>query len=418
MLNKFTSSFALLLFTAVLISFSGCKKSETLQLTCSVANLTATVATINSTLSPAKTGIGVQILVYRGDSLTDKINRLHNGNTNFDVTGLKPNTDYKVVIQFINNPGIDGDPCTVNFTTEISNTPVALTKTTTDITQTSARLHGEVIWEGLNPVTERGICWGLTSKPTVSNNQLILGSGLGSFSYPISGLTPNTTYYVRAYAKAIGYYYYGGDSSFTTPALIPTVPTVVTTTPTNVTQTGVSTGGNVTSAGTASVTKRGICYGTSANPDTTGLKTTNGSGIGSFTVNLSTLAPSTTYHVRAYALNSVGIAYGADETFTTTALVLPTVTTTTPFNIGQTTATGGGNVTSNGGAVVTALGVCYSTTTNPTIANSITNDGSGTGGYTSPLSGLTPNTTYYIKAYATNSVGTAYGAEKQFTTLP
>ncbi len=79
-------------------------------------------------------------------------------------------------------------------------------------------------------------------------------------------------------------------------------------------------------------------------------------------------------------------------------------------------ATSGGTVSNDGGATVTARGVCWSTTANPTTANSYTTDGSGTGSFTSNQSGLTQNTTYYVRAYATNSVGTAYGNEVSFTT--
>ncbi len=83
----------------------------------------------------------------------------------------------------------------------------------------------------------------------------------------------------------------------------------------------------------------------------------------------------------------------------------------------MTTAVSGGNVTSDGGAAVTARGVCWSTNHNPTTADSKTVDGSGTGAFTSNLNGLIAGTTYYIRAYATNSAGTAYGDEVSFTTL-
>jgi hypothetical protein len=96
----------------------------------------------------------------------------------------------------------------------------------------------------------------------------------------------------------------------------------------------------------------------------------------------------------------------------------PTVTTVVITNISQTTATSGGNVTADGGAPVTARGVCWSTMPNPTTADSLTSDGTGTGVFVSNLTGLTPNTPYYVRAYATNSVGTAYGDEVTFTTMP
>ena len=101
---------------------------------------------------------------------------------------------------------------------------------------------------------------------------------------------------------------------------------------------------------------------------------------------------------------------------TTPTTSLPTVTTTAVSQIAQTSATSGGNVTSDGGATVTARGVCWSTTQNPTVSDSHTTDGSGTGSFSSSITGLSPNTTYYVRAYATNSVGTAYGNQVQFAT--
>jgi len=95
----------------------------------------------------------------------------------------------------------------------------------------------------------------------------------------------------------------------------------------------------------------------------------------------------------------------------------PTVTTWTPWNIGSATATGGGNVTSDGGATVTARGTCIGASANPTTAGTHTTNGSGTGSFSSALTGLTPGNTYHVRAYATNSVGTVYGADMQFTAL-
>ncbi|MEI6750330.1 MAG: hypothetical protein WCM93_14330, partial [Bacteroidota bacterium] len=97
---------------------------------------------------------------------------------------------------------------------------------------------------------------------------------------------------------------------------------------------------------------------------------------------------------------------------------IPTVSTSPVIDITPTTATSGGNVTADGGAPVTARGVCWSTMPTPTIVESHTTDGSGTGTFVSNLTELTPNTHYYVRAYATNSVGTAYGNELNFTTLP
>jgi len=94
----------------------------------------------------------------------------------------------------------------------------------------------------------------------------------------------------------------------------------------------------------------------------------------------------------------------------------PAISTTTITTITQTTATSGGNITDNGGADVTARGVCWSTSPSPTVADSKTEDGTGVGEFTSNLTGLTTNTKHYVRAYATNSAGTGYGNEVEFTT--
>lgn len=93
-----------------------------------------------------------------------------------------------------------------------------------------------------------------------------------------------------------------------------------------------------------------------------------------------------------------------------------TVTTSTVSNITTNTTTCGGDVTDDGGATVTARGVCWSTSHNPTVSDSHTTDGNGTGGFSSSITGLSASTTYYVRAYATNSEGTAYGTEQSFTT--
>lgn len=92
----------------------------------------------------------------------------------------------------------------------------------------------------------------------------------------------------------------------------------------------------------------------------------------------------------------------------------PTITTAPIINITQSTATSGGNVTDKGGSIVTARGVCWDTTPNPTVSSNTTNDGTGTGSFTSSIDGLTENTIYYVRAYATNIGGTAYGEELLF----
>jgi len=97
-------------------------------------------------------------------------------------------------------------------------------------------------------------------------------------------------------------------------------------------------------------------------------------------------------------------------------VTLPTVTTAAASQIDSTTAISGGNVTNDGGTAVTVRGVCWSTHTSPSISDSLTADGGGLGGFISNLTSLTPSTLYYVRAYATNSAGTAYGNEISFNT--
>lgn len=96
---------------------------------------------------------------------------------------------------------------------------------------------------------------------------------------------------------------------------------------------------------------------------------------------------------------------------------IPTVTTSATSEIMQTSAVCGGEVTSDGGYTVSSRGVCWSINQNPTIADNKTTDGAGAGAFTSELTGLSENTTYYIRAYATNTYGTGYGSTFTFTTL-
>jgi hypothetical protein len=94
----------------------------------------------------------------------------------------------------------------------------------------------------------------------------------------------------------------------------------------------------------------------------------------------------------------------------------PSVTTTPVSEILYTSATSGGTVTSDGGTSVVSRGVCWGTSSNPTIENKITTDGTGTGQFASSVTGLSIGKTYYLRAYAMNSAGTEYGSEVSFTT--
>ena len=279
------------------------------------------------------------------------------------------------------------------------------------VSYTSANVTGEVTDDGGSPVIDRGFIYGKQGESR--QDTMYCGNGAGEFPTRLTNLEPNTTYNCMAFARNDAGMAYSGKATFTT---LPMAQSEVTTyEPTNVTHTHATCGGNVVSDGGSEVTERGVCWATTPNPTTSGSHLASGLGTGDFTVNLSGLTANTTYHVRAYAVNEKGTAYGDDVTFRTVAYGVPTVITVEVSNITSTSATCGGNVTSNGGLTVTARGICWSRTNqNPTISDSHTTDGTGTGEFISNITGLTQNATYYVRAYATNSQGTGYGDSKSF----
>lgn len=138
------------------------------------------------------------------------------------------------------------------------------------------------------------------------------------------------------------------------------------------------------------------------------------------TFNDSNLSPSTTYSYRVYSYNNTGnsLTYSNEITVTTNTLItLPILTTTIPSSITENSSISGGTITSDGGAAITARGIVWNTSPNPTISNSKTVDGIGIGTFTSFLQNLTSSTSFYVRAYATNSIGTSYGNEITFTTI-
>jgi gliding motility-associated-like protein len=177
-------------------------------------------------------------------------------------------------------------------------------------------------------------------------------------------------------------------------------------------------GGDITSDGGADVTARGVCWNTAGLPVISDAHTSDGTGTGIFTSSVTGLSINTMYYLRSYATNSAGTVYGEQVIFTTLSVSTePIVTTTSPSMITSSSASSGGNITSDGGSAVTARGVCWNTSGSPTVSDNSTTDGTGAGVFVSLVSGLEPDKTYYVKAYATNSVGTAYGTEDTFTTL-
>ncbi|MCX6277610.1 MAG: DUF1566 domain-containing protein [Bacteroidetes bacterium] len=344
--------------------------------------------------------------------------------------------------------------------------PIVTASAATSVAQTAATSGGNVTWDGGATVTERGVCWSDSPNPTTAGSKTMDGGGAGVFTSNLTGLTPNTLYYLKAYAiNSVGTAYseqvrfttitfepgqaYGGGIIFhvsddglsglisSTTDQSAAAPWGCFETTIGGTSTGIGTGqANTTSivngCSEADIAAR-ICNDLALNgyddwflpsKDELNRMYVQRSLIGGF-ANLWYWSSSENSSVNAWGVEfSSGVQYEfltktnaeyvrAIRAFST----VPTVSTTAISAITPLSATGGGNVSNEGAAPVTARGICRSTSPNPTLANSHTTDGGGAGSFTSSLSGLSPNTLYYVRAYATNSVGTAYGDQISFNTI-
>ena len=258
-----------------------------------------------------------------------------------------------------------------------------------------------------------------------------------AFSVDVKDLKDGVTYYY-CYEYDNGYTQVKSEKeSFKTVGK----PIVVTKDVGGITKSSAVLSGSVTNNDAANkIKERGFCWSKNPNPTISGSHNNNGSSSGTgttgFSYNLTNLTSGTKYYVRTYIVTDFGVLYGNEKSFVTTGeqpeepeepeepeqpeIVLPTVTTNSVTNITENSAICGGNVTSDGGGTVIARGVCWSETSEPKINNLYSeesSDGMGTGSFTSSLTNLKSNTTYYVRAYATNEKGTSYGEVKSFVTL-
>lgn len=172
--------------------------------------------------------------------------------------------------------------------------------------------------------------------------------------------------------------------------------------------------GYVTDEGGGSNPTRYIDWGTVSGTYTNNCNAGTG-GVGAYTCNITGLLPNTTYYVRARSVNSVGTSYGSEVSFTTpTNISIPIVVTQNPSNVISTFATLNGQVISSGGEN-SLKEIEWGVTSGVYTSSCVVGTGSE-GSYSCNVTSLTPNTTYYVRAKATNSAGTGYGSEVQFIT--
>jgi hypothetical protein len=327
----------------------------------------------------------------------------------FDLSPATP--DDAVIPINIDIADANGNKWTAAFSIKDIKThkPEVMLNNATDITYNSFTLNGSTT-TGSGAASDRGFYYGTSSSITAADKASV-GAGTGSFSKTITGLTPATTYYVWAYAVNTAGESRSSYYTFSTESNAAYVPVVTLSQTISATYNTLTVSGSV-GDGRGVVTDRGVYYGTSSDI-TMATRAPAGTGTGNFSKIITGLTPATTYYVWAYAVNAVGEgtsapAYAATHSIDAYVPVVSSFTTTARTANSITFAV---NIGDDRGNAVTGRGICWSTTNNyPTISDSRQAFGSGTGTFNATINSLQPATQYYFRVYATNSVGTAYGA--------
>lgn len=199
--------------------------------------------------------------------------------------------------------------------------PKVQTNVVISVSDTTFECGGTVLSDGGNKVTSRGLCWSSTSEPMAVEGLMTKdGTGTGTYRSKILGLIPETRYYYRAYATNSQGTSYGEIKMFVTDKGV-FAPTVSTGLVTDIELITAECGGYVTATGGDSVVRYGICWGVNPNPTTSSTtKVVLNYTTRDFSCTIANLNYSTTYHVRAFAVNSKGVSYGENRTFTTKVL--------------------------------------------------------------------------------------------------
>lgn len=196
-------------------------------------------------------------------------------------------------------------------------------------------------------------------------------------------------------------------------------PPVVQTSPVSqITPTTALSGGNVTGDGGLEITARGVCWNTNGTPTIYQNSSSDSTGLGIYESNVLNLQPSTVYYLRAYATNNKGTSYGDEVSFITLPPGPPVVTTNSVLYSSHTSVNCTGEVISDGGYTVTQKGFCWDTVSNPTLSNMSIQSGNGPGLFSTTITDLIPEKTYYFRAFAINQLDTTYGSEIIYISPP
>ena len=223
-----------------------------------------------------------------------------------ELADLTPMTAYTCQA-FASNEAGRGYSSKFSFTTENDTVPRVKTWYVREVTYCAALASGQVLGNGGQTVEECGLCYGTELKPTIEGMHVVAGSGVGSFDCQLTDLSPETQYWVRAYAICTKGVYYGEQLEFETKPLPMEVHTLSVS---DVTASRLRAEGEVIRDGGSEVRECGFCWGTEHNPTIAGLHTKVSIGLGEFGCYFSGLERGRTNYVRAYAINAESVAYG------------------------------------------------------------------------------------------------------------
>jgi uncharacterized protein (TIGR02145 family) len=405
-------------FLIFMVVLPSCKKDEIPTIsTFSITNITDVTASggglITSDGGAEVSTRGVCYSTQENPTTLDPKTTDGNGTGQFisSLTGLDPGSLYHVRAYATNSVGTSYG-ADLSFST-LGQVPEALPQLATNILTTSVTLNGTVNANYVPTIVtfEYGVTTSYGQTVTASQSP-VSGNSLTNVTAYISGLSEGTTYHFRIKTVNSLGTTFSTDIMFTT---LGQMPEAITQSATNISVTGATLNGTV-NANYLSTTVT-FEYGTTTSYGQTVIAVQSpvtGNSAITISAAISDLNQGTTYHFRIKAVNSLGTAYGEDETFTT--LNVPTLSTTHITVITNNSAQSGGSIISSGGAAINLYGVCWSISPNPTVADSHSRDGTGTGSFVSNITGLSKVTNYYVRAYAVNSVGTAYGDELSFYT--
>ena len=285
---------------------------------------------------------------------------------------------------------------------------VVMDESSVVVSYNKAWMTADVTDDGGGTITERGFCYG---KMGETPDTLLCEGSENSFSVVLSDLTPSTEYTCVAFAcneEGRGY-----SELYRFITMSDTIPLVDTYTVKNITHCSALPSGQVLSSGGHTIEERGICYGTESLPTVDGMRVVAGSGVGPFECQLTDLLPETRYFIRAYAVCTEGVFYGDQLDFYTKVLPLA-VRTVGVSDVTASRVQAIGEVIRDGGLDVTECGFCWGTEHNPTIEGLHIKASVGVGGFSYYFSGLEKGQTHYVRAYAVNEDGVAYGDEIEF----